>query len=92
MNLHDLPLGQFAVIKSVKAEKKLRQHLLDMGLIPETVVKMVKHAPMGDPLELSLRGYTLTLRKSDAAQIEIETIAQPAFRQPEHVADTELKK
>ncbi|MBP5789175.1 MAG: ferrous iron transport protein A, partial [Neisseriaceae bacterium] len=45
MNLSELPIGQFAVIKSVKAEKKLRQHLLDLGLIPETTVKMVKHAP-----------------------------------------------
>ncbi|MBR0129017.1 MAG: ferrous iron transport protein B [Neisseriaceae bacterium] len=92
MNLSELPIGQFAVIKSVKAEKKLRRHLLDLGLIPETTLKMVKHAPMGDPVELALRGYSLTLRRKDAAQIEIETVDQPAFRQPENSADTRLKK
>ena len=92
MNLSELPIGQFAVIKSVQAEKKLRQHLLDLGLIPETTVKMVKFAPMGDPVELALRGYSLSLRKADATQIEIEEIEQPIFRQPENTDNTTLKK
>ncbi|MBR5675152.1 MAG: 50S ribosome-binding GTPase, partial [Neisseriaceae bacterium] len=92
MNLSELPIGQFAVIKSVQAEKKLRQHLLDLGLIPETTVKMVKFAPMGDPVELALRGYSLSLRKADAQRIEIEKIEKPIFRQPENTDNATLKK
>ncbi|MBR7001341.1 MAG: ferrous iron transport protein B [Neisseriaceae bacterium] len=91
MNLQDLPIGQFATIRAVQGEGRLRRHLLDMGLTPKTLVQMVKHAPMGDPVELQLRGYTLTLRRSDAAKIEIEPCEKPVFRQPERF-DNQLKK
>ena len=62
----------FTKITKVGGEGELRCRLLDMGLIPKTAVKMIKIAPMGDPLEIRLRGYELTLRKEDAAKIEVE--------------------
>ena len=72
MTLRELPIGKTATIKSVGGEGALRQHFLDMGLIPQGDVTMVKYAPMGDPMELYLRGYRLTLRKEDASKIEVE--------------------
>ena len=70
-----LPIGHDAVISSVDCEDKaLRKHILDMGLTPQTEVTLIKTAPMGDPLELRLRGYELTLRKSDASKISIKDI------------------
>ena len=72
MTLDKLETGDSAVIMEVGTEGALRQHFLDMGVIPHTDVMMVKKAPMGDPLELRIHGYELTLRKDDAAQIEIE--------------------
>lgn len=75
MTLDKLPIGKDAVIKSVECnDKALRKHILDMGLTPETEVTLVKTAPMGDPLEMRVRGYELTLRKSDAAYITIDDI------------------
>lgn len=71
MTLDKLPIGQKAKITSVGGEGNLRCHLLDMGLIPRTEVTVRKVAPLGDPLELYLRGYTMTLRKEDAARIEV---------------------
>ena len=71
MTLDQLPAGKTGVIEATGGEKALRCRLLDMGLIPGTVVTVVKIAPMGDPMELMLRGYSLTLRKEDAGQIEI---------------------
>ena len=71
MTLDTLPVGETAKILTVKGEKKLRCHLLDMGLIPETWVKVTKVAPLGDPIELFLRGYVLSIRKEDAAVIEV---------------------
>lgn len=71
MTLDRLPIGQKAKIISVGGEGNLRCHLLDMGLIPRTEVTVRKVAPLGDPLELYLRGYTMTLRKEDAARIEV---------------------
>ncbi|MDO4952957.1 MAG: ferrous iron transport protein B [Synergistaceae bacterium] len=71
MFLSDLNIGQSAVIKSVGGEASLRRHILDMGLTPGTVLKLVKKAPMGDPLEFQIRGYELTLRLADAKRIEI---------------------
>lgn len=87
MTLKDLAVGQSAVILSVGGEGALRQHFLDMGLIPGAEVTLVKFAPMGDPMELLLHGYELTLRLADAAQITI-TEAPPASEQ----AKTELEK
>lgn len=72
MTLKDLKIGSSATITSVGGEGILRCRLLDMGLIPHTRVTVTKIAPMGDPMELRLRGYELTLRLEDAAKIEVE--------------------
>lgn len=74
MTLRDLPIGKTATIRSVGGEGALRQHFLDMGLIPKGDVTMVKYAPMGDPMELRIHSYELTLRLADAEKIEIENI------------------
>ncbi len=74
MTLADLKIGQDAVIQTVGGEGELRHHLLDMGLTPGTEVTLRKVAPMGDPIELELRGYELTLRLDDARRIEIEGV------------------
>ena len=71
MNLNELKEGQSAVVMTVGGSGALRQHFLDMGLIPGTTVSLVKYAPMGDPMEIRLRGYELTLRLDDARKIEI---------------------
>lgn len=71
MTLDKLPIGKPAIILTVEGEGDLRCHLLDMGLIPHTEVTVRKVAPLGDPMELHLRGYTMTLRKKDAARIEV---------------------
>ena len=76
MTLADLPVGQSGTIRAVGGEGVLRLRLLDMGLTPRTHVSVTKIAPMGDPMELRLRGYTLTLRKEDAQNIELEEGAQ----------------
>ena len=76
MTLKELKIGESAVIDTVGGEGALRQHFLDMGLIPGERVTLVKFAPMGDPMELFLRGYTLTLRKEDAHSITIEEDAR----------------
>ncbi|WP_026525359.1 ferrous iron transport protein B [Butyrivibrio sp. MB2005] len=76
MNLKSLPIGQSAVIKSVGGSGALRQHFLDMGVIPGAEVTVIKFAPMGDPMELQIHGYELTLRLADAEKIEIETISE----------------
>ena len=73
MTLDKLKVGQSAVIKTVGGEGALRLRLLDMGLIPKTKVMVRKVAPMGDPIELHLRGYELTIRLEDAEKIEIES-------------------
>ena len=74
MRLKELKTGQSAVITAVGGEGRLRQHFLDMGVIPGTQVKLVKLAPMGDPMQLTLHGYELSLRLADAEKIEIEPI------------------
>ena len=71
MTLDKLPIGKPAVILTVGGEGNLRCHLLDMGLIPHTKVTVRKVAPLGDPIEIFLRGYTMTLRKDDASKIEV---------------------
>ena len=78
MTLDKLPVGKSAVIDSVDGEASLRKHILDMGLTPNTEVTLVKTAPMGDPLELSVRGYELTLRKEDAARIAVSDVREPS--------------
>ena len=74
LTLKDLPIGKTATVKTVGGDGSLRQHLLDMGIIPEADVTMVKYAPMGDPVELRIHSYELTLRLADAERIEIENI------------------
>ena len=74
MTLRELKPGQQARISAVGGEGALRQHFLDMGVIPGTEVTVVKYAPMGDPMELILHGYNLTLRLADAEQIAVEPI------------------
>ena len=71
MTLDKLKVGGSAVITAVGGEGALRLRFLDMGLIPKTTVKVQKIAPMGDPIQILLRGYELTIRKEDAAKIEI---------------------
>ena len=72
MRLDELEIGKDAVVASVDSDDAaLRQHILDMGLTPGTEVTMMKYAPMGDPVEIRLRDYELTLRRADAARIEL---------------------
>ena len=84
MTLKNLELGSTAVITAVGGEGSLRQHFLDMGVIPGAEITLIKYAPMGDPMELRIHGYELTLRLADAEKIEIrpakarERIGQPS--------------
>lgn len=72
MTLDELKIGQSAIITKVGGDGALRQHFLDMGVIPGSELTLVKFAPMGDPMQLLIHGYELTLRKDDAAKIEID--------------------
>ena len=76
MTLKELAIGKSAVIRTVGASGALRQHFLDMGMIPGAEVTVVKFAPMGDPMELQVHGYELTLRLAEAEQIEVEEISE----------------
>ncbi len=84
MTLRELELGKSAEITAVGGAGALRQHFLDMGMIPGTRVTLVKYAPMGDPMELKIHGYELTLRLEDAGKIEIK----PAEAAPEPAGET----
>lgn len=77
MTLKELELGNTAVVTVVGGKGSLRQHFLDMGVIPGAEVTLVKYAPMGDPMELRIHGYELTLRLADAAKIEVEPVKVP---------------
>ncbi|MGN1349931.1 MAG: FeoA domain-containing protein, partial [Anaerovoracaceae bacterium] len=74
MTLKELKIGETATITAVGGSGALRNHLLDMGLIPGTRITVVKYAPMGDPVELRLHGYELTLRLDDAEKIQVENV------------------
>ncbi|MGI6032911.1 MAG: FeoB small GTPase domain-containing protein, partial [Coriobacteriales bacterium] len=95
MNLSELEIGQNALVTSVEGEGALRQHFLDMGLIPGSRVTLVKYAPMGDPMELRIHGYELTLRIDEAKRIRIEDVRDtdprkghaPAHAHPGHGHD-----
>ena len=91
MTLKELPIGGSAVILTVGGSGSLRQHFLDMGLIPGARVKLIKYAPLGDPMELRINGYALTLRLADAAKIQVEPVeaeeAAPEAERPVHDAD-----
>lgn len=75
MTLKDLKIGKNAVITAVGGEGQLRQHFLDMGVIPGAEVTIVKYAPMGDPIELRIHGYELTMRLADAEKIQVKPVA-----------------
>jgi len=75
MTIDDLAVGEEGRIKEVLGEGVLRLRLLDMGLIPRTKVKVQKIAPLGDPIQISIRGYELTIRREDAKKITIESEA-----------------
>ena len=77
MTLKELEIGRSAVITAVGGDGALRQHFLDMGVIPGTEVTVIKYAPMGDPMELMLHGYELTLRLADADQITVTPLSAP---------------
>ncbi len=87
MTLRELEIGKSAVIRSVGGDGALRQHFLDMGVIPGEEVTVVKYAPMGDPMELTIHGYQLTLRLADAAEIEILPIEKESSEDSENTAD-----
>ena len=72
MTLNELKIGESAIIREVGGQGSLRQHFLDMGVIPGALVTLIKYAPMGDPVELLIHGYKLTLRISDAEQLVVE--------------------
>ena len=76
MTLKDLEIGKSARVLSVGGEKILRRRLLEMGITPHTLIKVRKAAPLGDPIELLLRGYVLTLRLEDAEKILIEVVPE----------------
>ena len=77
MTLRDLQIGQYARIESVRGEGALRQHFLDMGVIPGAEVEVVRLAPLGDPMEVRIHGYELTMRLADADHITVEPIHHP---------------
>ncbi len=76
MTLKELEVGKSAVIRRVGGEGALRQHFLDMGMIPGAEVTVIKLAPMGDPMEVQVHGYELTLRLAEAQQIDIQPIGR----------------
>ena len=78
MTLNELSAGQSAIIRMVGGEGALRQHFLDMGVIPGVEITLIKFAPMGDPIEFRIHGYELTLRVEDAMQIQIERLSAPS--------------
>lgn len=77
LTLKELPIGKEATITTVGGKGALRQHFLDMGVIPNETIKLVKYAPMGDPMEFMIQGYELTLRVADAQQIQIKDVREP---------------
>lgn len=83
MTLRELEIGKTAVILEVGGEGVLRQHFLDMGVIPGAEITLIKYAPMGDPMELRLHGYELTLRLADAGQIAVQVKEDAQLRQQE---------
>lgn len=91
MTLKELNVGSSAIITKVGGEGALRQHFLDMGMLPETKVTVIKLAPMGDPLEIKIHGYELTLRLADAAEIEVEPIEEAVISEKKTVRKARKK-
>ena len=92
MTLDKLEIGKSATVKVVGGDGALRQHFLDMGIIPGEQVTLVKYAPMGDPMELSVNGYELTLRLADAREIEIENITDKLVDETETNLDKKKRR
>ena len=92
MTLKELGIGQSAVITKVGGSGALRQHFLDMGMIPGTEVTVLKYAPLGDPVEIRIHGYSLTLRLSEAAEIDVQAIPEKEEREEENGADQGLRQ
>ncbi len=86
MTIKDLKIGEYGIIEHIHGEKELRHHLLDMGLVPGTTLKLMKRAPLGDPIEIRIRGYELTLREDDAKHIYITQIEEPVMEKIEEQA------
>lgn len=82
MKLSELKVGQSARIETVGGEGALRQHLLDMGMIPGAELTLVQFAPMGDPMEVRIHGYELTLRIAEAKEIEVATLSSTNANNP----------
>ena len=80
MTLKDIKIGEYGRVQQIGGDGALRQHFLDMGLIPGTEVQVVKYAPMGDPVELRLHGYELTLRIADAEQITVASVTEKEIK------------
>lgn len=89
MTLKELEIGKLAVVTKTGGEGSLRQHFLDMGVIPGAEISVVKYAPMGDPMELRVQGYELTLRLADAEKILVEPIEE---KKPEPIKSQEAKR
>lgn len=92
MNLRELPIGKTATITNVGGEGALRQHFLDMGVIPNEEIKLVKFAPMGDPMEFMIHGYELTLRVADAEKIEIKDVREVEKEESQNAKEKRLKR
>ena len=91
MTLKDVEIGKSAVITEVGGEGALRQHFLDMGVIPGAEITVIKYAPMGDPIELMIHGYELTLRLADAEKIKVEPGARPKEEDPDPVRSKSIQ-
>ena len=92
MTLDELKIGQSAIITKVGGDGALRQHFLDMGVIPGSELTLVKFAPMGDPMQLLIHGYELTLRKDDAAKIDIDICPTCSGGEPHQSAEQPLAR
>ena len=82
MKLNQLEIGESAVIEAVGGKGALRQHFLDMGVIPGAEITLIKYAPMGDPIEFRIHGYELTLRLADAEKIVINKTKKHSESRP----------
>ena len=92
MTIKDLQIGDSAIVKTVGGEGALRQHFLDMGVIPGVMVTLVKYAPMGDPLELRVFSYELTLRKDEASQIEVVPVSETVSEAGKQLEEKDLNQ
>ncbi|MGN0248330.1 MAG: ferrous iron transport protein A, partial [Lachnospiraceae bacterium] len=92
MTLKELKIGQPAIIDQVGGNGALRQHFLDMGVLPGAELKIEKYAPMGDPMEVRIHGYELTLRLDEAGQIEVHEIEELSDEQEKKQAKSKSVK